>query len=140
MTEGSDFEIIDRRKTQGDTSPDKPEQPTSQADEGHGTPPTPQPQEKPGPQQIRLSDINGVLSLCIGLLHEHAWQCLGLVTNPATQQIQQDLEQARIAIDAVGALVELLHPRVPEGEQRELQALIADLRMNFVEQKNRQSG
>jgi hypothetical protein len=138
MTEESDFEIIDRRKANEEPPAAEPEQPGSQAQEGQG--PAPHPEGQPGAQQLRLSDINGVLSLCISLLHEHAWQCLGLVTNPVTQQIQQDLEQARIAIDAVGALVELLRTRVSDGEQRELQALITDLRMNFVEQRNKQGG
>ena len=138
MTEGSDFEIIDRRKAKEEPPAAEPEQPAAPAQEEQGV--APQPEQKPAGQQIRLSDINGVLSLCIGLLHEHAWQCLGLVTNPVTQQIQQDLEQARIAIDAVGALVELLSPRVSDAEQREHQALITDLRMNFVQQKSKQSG
>lgn len=70
-------------------------------------------------------------------LAEKAWERMGLVANPATGKITRDFEDARLAIDAVAALVDLLAPRIDPTGLRRLQALLADLRINYAAQRSR---
>jgi len=78
-----------------------------------------------------------LLRWMISALAGSAWQNLGLIPDPATKMIKTNLDDARLAIDAAASLVEHLKPRVDEKEQRELETLLTNLRLNFVEQKAR---
>jgi hypothetical protein len=62
---------------------------------------------------------------------------MGLVPNPATKRIERNMDDAQLAIDAAAALADLLRPRVSDGERREIETLITNLRLNFVEQKSK---
>jgi len=77
---------------------------------------------------------------CVSLLASSAWQALGLIPDPATQKVERNLDDARLAIDAAAALVEHLRPRADNRERRELDNLVATLRLNFVEQAGRGQG
>lgn len=81
---------------------------------------------------LRAPDL---LRWCVSLLSTSAWQAMGLVPDPATGKVERHLDDARLAIDAVASLLEHLHPRLSETERRELENLLANLRLNFVEQK-----
>lgn len=74
---------------------------------------------------------------CISALAAGAWQEMGLVPNPATNKIERNLDNARLAIDATAALIDLLKPQLDPRAQRELDTLLANLRLNFVEQKSK---
>lgn len=87
----------------------------------------------PGP----LPDAMSLVGTCLSLLAARAWQAMGLVPDPATKQIEKDLNDAQLAIDAAAALADVLRPRVAERERREIEALITNLRLNFVEQKSK---
>jgi hypothetical protein len=67
--------------------------------------------------------------------------CIGLFQLAALHldQEQPRLEEARLAIDALGAIVESLGPRLGESE-RPLQDALANLRMAFVEVQRRTAG
>lgn len=79
-------------------------------------------------------DVYALLRYCIGLLHGHAWQSMGLIVNPATKQATKDLEQARMAIDCVAFMVSQLEAKADDQERKQLQSLVGDLRMNFIQQ------
>ena len=57
--------------------------------------------------------------------------------SPATKQVERNLDEAQLAIDAAAALANVVRPRVADAERREIENLIATLRLNFVEQKNK---
>lgn len=63
-----------------------------------------------------------------------AWETMGLVTDPLSGKIEKNLPEARIAIDAVGALYPVMRDRMGPEEQRRFEALLTDLRVNFVNQ------
>lgn len=154
-----DLKIVDRRKArrkkaaEGSAEPAEektvtpsPEKETvnSQAQPQEPRPAEEAPQaetqaEKPS-EQIPAVDAYGVLRLCIGLLSAQAWQCLGLVADPASGEAKKDLEQARLCIDSVAALVERLSPGVELAERRELENLVSNLRLNFVTQSQASAG
>jgi len=89
-----------------------------------------QEQEQAPPPEMRTEDI---LRFAINLFAEQAWINMGIRANPATNETKTDLGQARLAIDALGALVQLTEGRLDPREVRELNNLLATLRLNYVE-------
>ena len=79
-------------------------------------------------------DIYSLIRSFIGILGSQTWQWLGLLKNPSTGELETDLQQARIAIDTIAALVKQLEAHLSSAEQREIQNALSDLRMNFVQQ------
>ena len=87
----------------------------------------------PVPQPPMLDLVQTFLNV----LAARAWQHLGLVPDPSSGKVERRLEDAQLAIDAAAALAEVLRPRVGERDRREVETLITNLRLNFVEQKSR---
>lgn len=81
-----------------------------------------------------------LLRWCVSLLATSAWQALGLIPDPATNKVERNLDDARLAIDATASLVEHLRPRLQDAERREFDNLLANLRLNFVEQRAKTEG
>jgi len=92
------------------------------------------PQEEAERVPLRAPEL---LRWCVSLLATSAWQAMGLIPDPATRAVERNLDHARLAIDATASLIEHLRPRVAEAERRELDTLLANLRINFVEQANK---
>jgi len=83
----------------------------------------------------------GLATYAIGLLASDAWQRLGLIANPTTGKVEKDLEQARVGIDCVAALISVIdtgESKLPESLRGDLRRVLSDLRINFVEQSQRQ--
>lgn len=98
-------------------------------------------QEAPGAESNReaaLPEVKSLLATCISLLAGKAWEAMGLVPDPTTKKIERKLEDAQLAIDAAAALADLVRPRLSEPERREVEVLLSNLRLNFVEQKTKQ--
>lgn len=127
-----DYEVVDKRKVKLD-------------DEGNvvSEPEAEQPQEAQAEEDLFEGlppvDVDSMLKSFVGLLSMHAWQWLGLVKDPRTNDINQDLEQARVAIDSIGALAKQLESRVDASERKEIEDLLGSLRMNFVQQSAKKS-
>jgi hypothetical protein len=62
-----------------------------------------------------------------------AWQKLGLQPDMVTGKIEPDLDQARVAIDVVSFLSNKLEPQLDEDDRRQIQSLVRDLKINFVQ-------
>lgn len=82
-------------------------------------------------------DASVLVLTCISLLAARAWEAMGLLPNPETKQIERMLDDAQLAIDAVAALTGVIRDRIPDAERREIDTLLANLRINFVEQKSK---
>lgn len=98
-------------------------------------------QQAPGAESGReaaLPEVKSLLATCISLLAGKAWEAMGLVPDPTTKKIERKLEDAQLAIDAAAALADLVRPRLSEAERREVEVLVSNLRLNFVEQKTKQ--
>ncbi|MDR7419753.1 MAG: DUF1844 domain-containing protein [Armatimonadota bacterium] len=100
----------------------------------HDEPPAPGAGE-PAAGEPALPDAPGLVMTCVSLLATKAWEAMGLVPDPRTKQIERKLDDAQLAIDAAAALAEVVRPRLSEAERREIDTLLANLRINFVEQK-----
>jgi hypothetical protein len=82
------------------------------------------------PPEMRTEDA---LHYAIGLFSELAWIHLGLHASPVSGETKADQAQARLAIDAIAALVPLTEGRFPPHEVRDLNNLLSSLRLNFVQ-------
>ena len=86
------------------------------------------------PRLTELPDVYTLLEAYIGTLGSQAFVWLGLLKDPISNKMAKDLAQAKVAIDTCEAMIKQLMPIVGESEKRELQRLLDDLRINFVNQ------
>ena len=66
-----------------------------------------------------------------------AMQQMGKIADPLTGQIERDLPQASVAIDTLDMLREKCHGNLNDSEERLLNHLISELRLNYVDEVNR---
>ncbi len=79
-------------------------------------------------------DSTSLLSWFAGILASRAWVEIGLLADPLTGKVSKDLDQARLAIDALEGLTRTLKGKTSPDEARRLDAMLADLRLNYVRQ------
>jgi hypothetical protein len=91
-----------------------------------------------GPRVVPLGALGtrDLLVSFLGVLASKAWEGMGLIPNPATNKVQQDLAGARMAIDAYAAILEIVRAQVEDQSRREMEALLTTLRLNFVEKSS----
>lgn len=87
-------------------------------------------------EQFR-ADAPSLILTCVGLLVSKAWEAMGLVPDPTTKKIERRLDDAQLAIDGAAALIDLVSARVSDAERRELNTMLMNLRINYVEQRNK---
>jgi len=124
-------DVVDRRKSK---------QAAAQAEESEATTGE-TPPEEPGedlslpPEVLEVlvpSSVDSVLHAAVGHLARLAWEHLGLVQSARTGEIRADYAEAGRAVDAVDAIAKLLLPQVTGHDRRDLESLVADLKINFV--------
>jgi len=91
-----------------------------------------------GPQAIPLGALPtaDVLVWNMSFLAGKAWQGMGLVPNPITNKVEKNLDEARLAIDAFAAIFDVLRLRIEDQTRREMETLLTNLRINFVEKSS----
>ena len=85
------------------------------------------------PPELLAPDLPVLLASMASMLEDQAWRHLGLRINPATREIEQDLQKAKIAIDVVAFIVGQVSPLVGDSQRRDLQNRVATLQVNFVQ-------
>ena len=73
------------------------------------------------------------LQLVIGL-QQSAMIALGKLMNPITRKVETHLDAARDTIDTLAALEARTRGRLESDEARVLQQVLAELRMNYVDE------
>lgn len=141
MSEERGFEVRDRRRVRAEpveagTDQEAAADPTAAETVGNGASAEAAP-DAGVPIMGRFS-VDGVLQMTIGLLHEKAWAALGLTPDPVTGEIGQDLPEARRAIDVIADLVKHMEPGLEPADRRELQNMLSNLRLNFVNQSRQE--
>ncbi len=113
----------------------KEETPPAEAPTAAATPPPPP--EAPLPETAAGEPVDAIALVltCISLLASKAWEAMGLVPDPTTKLIERRMEDAQLAIDAAAALADLLREKLGDTDRRELDTLLMNLRLNFVEQR-----
>ncbi len=74
----------------------------------------------------------------IAIFHSSAMVALGKLKNPATDKIERNLEQAKQAIDMLETLREKTKGNLSSTEQRMLDLALTELRLNFVDESNKE--
>lgn len=69
-----------------------------------------------------------------------AWQKLGLQPDPFTGKVEPDLKQAKVAIDVATGLAGFLKDCLDEDDKREIDNLVRDLRINYVQRAQASPG
>ena len=101
-----------------------PEQPSSaEAEQPGGA-------EEGAAPEMRAEDA---ILFCISLFADLAWINLGIRAHPGAGETKADYPQARLAIDAVNALVQLTEGRLEPHQVRDLHNLLSSLQLNFVQ-------
>jgi len=129
--ERASYEFVDRRTGRGGAAEAGA---AAAPPPSEGTPPT-EPGTTPEGAPAAATDVRALLAMTVGMLAEAAWVKMGLRLDPISQKMERDLDQARLAIDCLAALVERLGPLEDERTRRELTTLLTDLRLNFVRQQ-----
>jgi hypothetical protein len=118
-----EFVKVDRRASreaeeEAEPSPaEPPQEPAPEAEEG----------------EVPEINVYSLLRMTVGMFAEQAWLHLGLRMDPRTNKTQTDLPLAKVAIDTVSFIVDQLQPDLDAAEARELEALLANLRINYVQ-------
>ncbi len=84
-------------------------------------------------------DVYSMLGYFVSMLTSYTWQWLGLVKNPDTGELVKDLAQAKVAIDTVTTLAAQLEVKLSPAEKNEMNAMLNDLRLNYVQQSSKES-
>ena len=94
--------------------------------------PTGQGQARPS-QQAPQAPGQADFSFFLSSLSMQALMCLGELPHPSTNQVHEDLEQARTLIDVLGMLQEKTKGNLTSQEQSLLEELLYELRLKYVE-------
>ena len=89
-------------------------------------------QEEPQGIQFSALEIEQLVGLFISVIAEKAWQYMGFRVTPGKDEAEKDLVKASTAIDCVSFLAEKIAPYIEDKESRMLEALVADLKINYA--------
>ncbi len=137
-----DVEVVDRRTGAGPQTGDEPvEEPSVEAPEEPEEPEEPVPTaEEAGipPELLDLMmppSVDVAARQAIGWFARLAWEHLGLVPGARTGKVEASIPEAGRAIDAADFLSKLVSPHLSPEHRRDLDTLIADLKVNFVQKQ-----
>jgi hypothetical protein len=83
-------------------------------------------------QSMASLEVTPLLQQFLAEMSARAAVHMGLMPNPYTRLVAKNDTQARMAIDAFGAVVEVLKPHLDPASLREYNRVLNDLRVNFV--------
>lgn len=90
-------------------------------------------EEEKQKESLKEPDLPTLFVWFISMLSGKAWEYLGLIMNPETKKINQDLKEAKIAIDTVAFLFDQIKDTLTKEDFKRIENLVANLRMNYVE-------
>ena len=71
------------------------------------------------------------------MLRYQAWIGMGKIANPQTQDIDRNMEAARMAIDLLSELETKTEGNRSEAESKLLQGVLTDLRLNYLDEEKK---
>lgn len=72
------------------------------------------------------------------MFHSAAMQNLGKIKNPATDKVEQNLEQAQAMIDMLDMLSKKTRGNLSENESKFLSNVLQELKLNYVDEVAKQ--
>ena len=89
-------------------------------------------QEEPQGIQFSALEIEQLVGLFISVIAEKPWQYMGFRVTPGKDEAEKDLAKAATAIDCVSFLAKKIAPYIEDKESHMLEALVADLKINYT--------
>ena len=83
-------------------------------------------------KEARPLQVKEVALVSLATLEQRAWCYLGTMSHPETGKVQLDLGQARLAIDCIEALANVLRGHLSAEEKSRLEFSLTNLRLNYV--------
>ena len=71
------------------------------------------------------------------IFYSSAMVSMGKLKNPATDQVERNLEQAKQSIDILELIRNKTRNNLNEQQARTLDTMLTDLRLNFVDESNK---
>ena len=99
------------------------------------------PAEQPGVREteeaapevpLQALDVYDMLRFVVSLLTQQAWVSLGIQKAPGAEEVEQDLPQAKVAIDTLEFVIDKLAPALEPQEEAELNSALSNLQINYV--------
>jgi hypothetical protein len=75
----------------------------------------------------------------LSIFYSSCMVALGKIKNPASDKIERNLEQAKQAIDMLEMIRNISKGNLDEQQKRTLDNILTDLRLNFVDERNKDS-
>ncbi len=122
------FNVVDKRRVNAEAA-------GQPAEEEIDAPPPPEPEQEARMEGLPQLKVRDRLLMCFDILYQGAWISLGMVADPSTGKVEQNLDEAKVAIDSAAFLVGKLEGLVDEPTQREIRRVVSDLQVNFVRLK-----
>ena len=72
------------------------------------------------------------------IFHQNALMAMGKLKNPVTDKIERDLAQAKQSIDMLEMLKDKTKGNLNDQESRMLEHFLTDLRLNYVDEMNKE--
>jgi len=79
--------------------------------------------------------LEEIVIFCLNLMQGQVFMYLGLIANPATSLITKDLKQAKLGIDFCVALFEQTRGDINPAVAKQIEPMLADLQINYVQQQ-----
>jgi len=126
------FEKVDKRHSAKEELECGDEQET--ADEAPTQPPVDQKEPEMAQEvPLRAIDVYDTLRFMVSLLIQQAWISLGIQKAPGAEEVQQDLPQAKVAIDTLEFVIVKLALDLEPQEKSELDSMLSNLQINYVQ-------
>lgn len=131
--EENGFTFVDKRHTSASASEsaEAPASPTASREAA----PTEAAETGPTGPLHKLTVRDRIL-MCLDILSQGAWIAMGVLEDPATHERTSDLAAAKRAIDGVAALAELVKPELDPATQRDVDALVSEMKLEYVRRKS----
>jgi predicted hydrocarbon binding protein len=85
-------------------------------------------------EELKPLKVSEMLLVTLANLEVKAWAYLGLVSHPENKKISKDLGEAKLAIDAIDSLFNLMKERMGEDEKKHFELTLANLKLNYVKE------
>lgn len=138
MSEDKGFEVIDKRRVgrQAEVAEEAAETEAEAPAAAEAAAADAEEEEEeifaPPGTPTRVADL---VQVCVGMMGEIAWVKMGLVPDPGTGEIEEDLAQAQLAIDCCADLAHRLSGHLEGPARRDVETLVQNLKLNFVRRK-----
>lgn len=85
-------------------------------------------------EEMPQPSVYDLLQFVAGMIAEQAWLHMGIRLAPGKKEPSKDLAQAKMAVDTVVFITDMVGPHIGEEDRRALRGLVSDLQVNFVKQ------